>query len=216
MIPLVHDFSGETVLVFGGGPVGARKARRFAHEARVVVVSPTFVDESFGGADRVRAAPDGDAVAGWLDRFDPALVVAATDDEAVNAAIEAAAADRRTLVNRADIKGPRAAGSVVFPATVRDGPVLVAISTEGTAPALSRGLRIRLEDQIAGSERVAQALGTVGESLHQRKLEGDTEREALRAVASSMAVWDAAQDDEADIEAVARQVADEALSGSSR
>jgi precorrin-2 dehydrogenase/sirohydrochlorin ferrochelatase len=36
MIPLLHDFSGETVLVFGGGRVGARKARRFAREAKVL------------------------------------------------------------------------------------------------------------------------------------------------------------------------------------
>jgi hypothetical protein len=39
MIPLLHDFTGATVLVFGGGTVGARKARRFASEADVVVVS---------------------------------------------------------------------------------------------------------------------------------------------------------------------------------
>ncbi|MFC6772099.1 NAD(P)-dependent oxidoreductase, partial [Halorubrum pallidum] len=37
MIPLYHDFTGETVLVIGGGGVGARKASRFADEARVVV-----------------------------------------------------------------------------------------------------------------------------------------------------------------------------------
>ncbi|MFC6768071.1 NAD(P)-dependent oxidoreductase, partial [Natrinema soli] len=39
MIPLLHDFTNATVLVFGGGHVGARKARRFAREARVLVVS---------------------------------------------------------------------------------------------------------------------------------------------------------------------------------
>ncbi len=49
MIPLYHDFSDETVLIFGGGPVGARKARRFAAEARVVVVSPEFGNRDFGG-----------------------------------------------------------------------------------------------------------------------------------------------------------------------
>ena len=61
MIPLLHDFTGTTVLVVGGGRVGARKARRFAREARVVVVSPAFVDDAdFGGAERVRAALDPD------------------------------------------------------------------------------------------------------------------------------------------------------------
>ncbi|MDR9382052.1 MAG: NAD(P)-dependent oxidoreductase, partial [Natronomonas sp.] len=48
MIPLYHDFTDETVLVFGGGPVGARKARRFAREAAVVVVSPEFAADDYG------------------------------------------------------------------------------------------------------------------------------------------------------------------------
>ncbi|MEF8828740.1 MAG: NAD(P)-dependent oxidoreductase, partial [Haloarcula sp.] len=53
MIPLMHDFEGETVLVVGGGPVGARKARTFAAEADVVVLSPEFADRSFADAGKV-------------------------------------------------------------------------------------------------------------------------------------------------------------------
>ncbi|MFD1685676.1 precorrin-2 dehydrogenase/sirohydrochlorin ferrochelatase family protein [Halobellus litoreus] len=111
MIPLYHDFTGETVLVFGGGPVGARKARRFAAEAHVVVVSPDFVDreddweadESADGAVAlVRARPAPADVEAWLDRTAPALVVAATDDDAVNDAVAAAARRRGLLLNRAD------------------------------------------------------------------------------------------------------------------
>jgi precorrin-2 dehydrogenase/sirohydrochlorin ferrochelatase len=111
MIPLYHDFTGETVLVFGGGPVGERKARRFAAEARVVVVSPEFVDgrgdweadeTANGEVALVRARPTVDDVDTWLDRTDPALVVAATDDDAVNDAVAAAARRRGLLLNRAD------------------------------------------------------------------------------------------------------------------
>ncbi|ESP88760.1 NAD(P)-dependent oxidoreductase, partial [Candidatus Halobonum tyrrellensis] len=102
MIPLLHDFTGETVVVFGGGRVGARKARRFAREARTLVVSPDFADADFGDADLVRAAPAPDDVAGWVERAAPALVVAATDDDAVNAAAERAAREASALVNRAD------------------------------------------------------------------------------------------------------------------
>ncbi|CQR53905.1 Siroheme synthase [Haloferax massiliensis] len=91
MIPLVHDLSDETVVVFGGGPVGARKARRFAREARTVVVSPEFGDRDFGDAELVRAAPKPEEVPSWVERFGPALVVAATDDDAVNDAVVAAA-----------------------------------------------------------------------------------------------------------------------------
>lgn len=210
MIPLVHDFAGETVLVFGGGPVGARKARRFAGEARVVVVSPEFAHDDYGGAERVRAAPDEAGVGAWLDRIEPALAVAATDERAVNAAIERAAEDRRILVNRVDVAGPRSAGSVVVPATVRDGPVLLAVSTEGAAPALSRGLRIRLEEHLAGSEQVAEALVAVDDVLAGRGLDTEVERLVRRMVASSSAVWEAAADGESDVVAMATAMAEAA------
>lgn len=162
MIPLVHDFSAETVLVFGGGPVGARKARRFTQEARVVVLSLTFADEPFGGAERVKACPDPGDVSGWLDRLDPALVVAATDDQALNDAIERAAADRGVLVNRADVRGSRSAGSVVVPATIRDGPLVVAVSTEGTDPGLAKSIRERLE---ASLQPLMNAANTTAEHI---------------------------------------------------
>ncbi|UIO99514.1 bifunctional precorrin-2 dehydrogenase/sirohydrochlorin ferrochelatase [Halobaculum sp. CBA1158] len=194
MIPLLHDFDGETVLVFGGGPVGARKARRFAREARTVVVSPAFADREFGDAELVRAAPDGPAVTDWVDRLSPALVVAATDDESVNAAAERAARDAGALVNRADRSGERDAGSVVVPATVHDDPVVAAVATGGAAPALSRELRRRIEAEIDGAGAMAEL---VAEIRAERKAAGDppsVRREAVRAVVGSSSVWKALQE----------------------
>lgn len=190
MIPLLHDFEGETVLVFGGGPVGARKARRFAREARVVVVSPSFVDADFGGAARVRAAPDPRGVRDWLDRTDPILTVAATDDRELNGAVESAAQERDVLVNRADEEGERAAGSVVVPATVRDDPVVVAVSTGAKSPALSRYLREQLDGTVQNAGAMAQLTASVREDLKER-LPPEERRAALRAVVRSDDVWKA-------------------------
>jgi len=83
------------------------------------------------------------AVRDWIDRLAPALVVAATDDAAVNAAAESAALDANALVNRTDVSaadrsGGRGAGSVVVPATIEDDPVRVALSTGGASPALAK------------------------------------------------------------------------------
>jgi precorrin-2 dehydrogenase/sirohydrochlorin ferrochelatase len=208
VIPLVHDFDGETVLVFGGGTVGARKARRFAREARVVVVSPAFADADFGDSELVRAAPDPDDVTAWLDAADPALVVAATDDAALNAAVEAAARDRGILVNRADRSGERGRGSVVVPATVEDGPVGVAVTTSGTSPAVSRHLRRELASVVEGAGTVATVVGELRAALKDRGVEPDRRRAAIRAVAEAEAVWTAAR--EGDREAV-REVAERVL-----
>ncbi|MFB6142992.1 MAG: bifunctional precorrin-2 dehydrogenase/sirohydrochlorin ferrochelatase [Halorientalis sp.] len=189
MIPLVHDFAGERVLVFGGGPVGARKARRFAREADVVVVSPAFADADFGGAARVRAAPDAGAVRAWVERADPALVVAATDDEAVNDAAVAAARDAGALANRADDHGERGPGEVVVPATVRDDPVVVAVSTGGRSPALSRHLRETVAEAVEGAGEMARLTGELREDLQARDVPPAARREAVRAVVRSGEVW---------------------------
>ncbi|WP_336002249.1 precorrin-2 dehydrogenase/sirohydrochlorin ferrochelatase family protein [Halorientalis halophila] len=189
MIPLLHDFSGATVLVFGGGSVGARKARRFAREAEVLVVSPSFSDADFGGAERIRATPDADDVADWIADAEPALVVAATDDGDLNAAIDRAARDAGALVNRTDEHGERDPGSVVVPATVRDGPVTVAVSTGGTSPALSRYLRQRIEAEIEGSGEMAALSGELRAALQDEGMEPAVRRDAIRAVVRSGDVW---------------------------
>lgn len=189
MIPLLHDFEDETVLVVGGGTVGARKARRFAREAEVIVVSPSFADADFGGAERVREAPDAEGVREWVDRTEPALVVAATDDGDLNAAVESAAREAGALVNRTDEHGGRDPDSVVVPATVRDDPVVVSISTGGASPALSRYLRERIEAEIDGAGEMARLTGDLRDELQERDVPADRRRAAVREVVRSGCVW---------------------------
>ncbi|SDF64976.1 precorrin-2 dehydrogenase / sirohydrochlorin ferrochelatase [Halorubrum xinjiangense] len=203
MTPLYHDLSGETVVVFGGGAVGSRKARGFDEAARVVVVSPEFDErlvslaeeagDGESGSDEpielVRAAPDADAVADWIERLDPALAVAATDDAAVNAAVEAAALDRGKLVNRTDVSGGRDPGSVVVPATIEDDPVTVALSTGGTSPALAKALRERIEAEIEGAGEMAALSGEIREELKSAGVAPEKRREAVRRVVRSRGVW---------------------------
>ncbi|WP_122089514.1 precorrin-2 dehydrogenase/sirohydrochlorin ferrochelatase family protein [Halalkalicoccus subterraneus] len=186
MIPLLHDFTNQTVLVFGGGSVGARKARRFAREARTIVVSPDFSGE-FGDGELVRAAPTSADVSGWFDRAEPTLVVAATDDGRLNGSIEREARERGVLVNRTDTHGSREPGSVVVPATVREDPVVVSISTGGTSPALSRELRKRIEPELAGAGAMASLTAELRAELSD--LPAGERREALRAIVSSSSVW---------------------------
>jgi len=209
VIPLFHDFDGETVLVVGGGRVGARKARTFAREADVVAVSPEFVDADFGDAERVRAAPEPDDADDWVARTEPALVVAATDDGDVNDAFAAAAREAGALVNRADEAGGRDADSVVVPATVRDDPVAVAVATGGASPALSKYLRERLEGELAGAGGMAKLTATLREELKAAGVPPETRRDAVRAVVRSGPVWKALRTGGTN----ARQTADDVVTG---
>lgn len=227
MTPLYHDLAGETVLVFGGGPVGRRKADRFADETRVVVVSPGFDEGLLGLADGadgdcdadpapprvelIRAAPDATAVRGWIDRCSPALVVAATDDPAVNAAAEAAALGAGILVNRTDVSGGRDPGSVVVPATVEDGPVRVAISTGGRSPALSKALRQRIESEIEGAGAMAELSGDLRSELAEAGVDPADRRAAIRRVVRSEGVWKGLQKGRSNARTEAHNVIEEVL-----
>jgi precorrin-2 dehydrogenase/sirohydrochlorin ferrochelatase len=192
---LGHDFTERRVLVVGGGPVGARKARHFAREADVLVVSPRFEASDYGGAERVRAALAPGDVEDWLDRLDPALAVAATDDADLNAAIARAAHERDVLVNRTDTAGSPAPGGVVVPATVRDDPVVIAVATGGRSPALSRCLRQRLEAALGeDSDRLgamAELSAGLRDALTAAEASSADRRAALEAVFESRSVWTA-------------------------
>jgi precorrin-2 dehydrogenase/sirohydrochlorin ferrochelatase len=213
MIPLLHDFTGATVLVFGGGSVGARKARRFSREAEVIVVAPEFGGGEFGDSELVREAPDPEGVRRWIERTDPALVVAATDRAAINEAVAEAARSRGALVNRADHSGDRDPGSVVVPATVRDDPVVVAIATGGASPALSKHLRESIEDDLSGAGRMAELTGELRTELKERDVDPDRRRDAVRAVVRSSRVWKALRSGTRNHRQVALDVIDEVLGG---
>ena len=129
----------------GAGPVGRRRARQLlAAGADVVVVAPsasaTVPDLAAGGPVEVRAREFSTD-----DAANMFLVVAATDQPAVNDAVVAAARAAGALVNRAD---DAAGGDVDLTAVVRRGPLTVAVSTGGDAPAVARWAAERIDDGL--------------------------------------------------------------------
>jgi len=134
--------AGQPALVVGAGAVAARKIESLLDAGAVVtVVAPRVSDEV------ARMAADGRIV---LDRrrYAPGdarsarLVVAATDDEEVNASISREATAAGVLVNVVDRP---ALCSFTIPAVVRRGALTLAVATEGQCPACARAIREELE-----------------------------------------------------------------------
>ncbi|GAB3377700.1 siroheme synthase CysG [Lysobacter fragariae] len=145
LFPLFASLQGRRVVVVGGGTVARRKVAPLLAAGARVRVGALDLD-----AELAQLAAEGriDHVAGrfapeWLD--DAWLVVAATDDPAVNQAVAAAAESRRIWANVVD---DAELSSVHLPARVERGPVQVAISSGGGAPMLARHLRETLETQL--------------------------------------------------------------------
>jgi len=142
--PALLDLKGRRCVVIGGGDVAERKVNSLVEcGADVVVIAPQ-VSDAIGrlarqGAIRMSAKryTSGDLAGAWL-------VIAAGPPE-VNAAVAEEARREGILINVVD--DPDRCDFIV-PAVVRRGPVLVAISTEGSSPALARRLRELVEAQI--------------------------------------------------------------------
>ena len=139
-VNLVLD--GRSCLVVGGGRIALRKVEGLlACGARVTVVAPR-VDPGLRGLPGVsvekRPWRPTDLAGKWL-------VIAATDDPAVNGAVYDEGQRRGVWVNGAD---DPANCSFTLPSVVRRGDLQVTVSTGGRSPALATWLRRRLEGEI--------------------------------------------------------------------
>ena len=131
-------------LIVGGGEVAARKIEPvLACGARIRVISPV-------ACARIRElAADGRIE--WQQRaYRPGdlqgafLVFATTDNSDVQQQVISEAQDLHILINSAD--NPEACTFQV-PATVRQGDLLLAVSTGGGSPALAAWIRKKLEQE---------------------------------------------------------------------
>jgi uroporphyrin-III C-methyltransferase/precorrin-2 dehydrogenase/sirohydrochlorin ferrochelatase len=146
--PLFLDLAGKPVLLVGGGEVAARKFALLSQaSAQVTVVSPALCAELDAARQAGRLAyvarefQNADVDGRWL-------VVAATNDRAVNAAVAAAANATRIPCNVVD---DRELSSFIMPAIIDRSPVQIAVSTGGTSPVLARLIRERLETLLDDS-----------------------------------------------------------------
>jgi uroporphyrin-III C-methyltransferase/precorrin-2 dehydrogenase/sirohydrochlorin ferrochelatase len=145
--PLFADLRGRRVLVVGGGEVAERKVRLLREAgASVAVVAREIAAAEL--AAWIGAGEPPQPVAWLSSEFDESqlegatLVVAATDDAALNGRVAAAARARALLCNVVD--DAERSGFIV-PAIVDRSPLVIAVSSGGVAPVLARLVRERIE-----------------------------------------------------------------------
>lgn len=174
--PISVDLTGKTVLVVGGGEVALRKVERLLEYcARVLVVAPDVLPSieilaESGKIDlrlQYYSVEDLDGVT---------LVIAATDDPAVNRQVSDDARTINVLVNVVDTPD---LCSFIVPATVRRGDLTISISTSGKSPALAKLLRKKCEDLFG--EHYGELNDLLGElrELAKSEIDSQWEREKL-------------------------------------
>jgi uroporphyrin-III C-methyltransferase/precorrin-2 dehydrogenase/sirohydrochlorin ferrochelatase len=144
-LPIFLNVRNRPCLVIGGGEVAVRKVELLLKaQAAVTVVSPevcpALAELMKGGKlSRINASFHPDQI------VSPVVVIAATDDEAVNRSVAEAAGNKNIPVNVVD--RPELC-SFIMPAIIDRSPVVVAVSSGGASPVLARLLRARLESLV--------------------------------------------------------------------
>jgi len=187
MIPLFVDCSGRRIVIFGGGAVAARKAAYFAQEARVLVVSRSFVHkmEMLPVEKRSVDLRDAtDSTVGTLIRG-AFLVIGALSDPALNNRIGSLCRKKGILFNNADGEN----GDVILPAIGGGEHYTLAISTGGKSPAVSRFIREHLEQELPELDAMIVLQSRLRDNL--KSTEPDQERRTaiLHKVLYDPLVW---------------------------
>jgi uroporphyrin-III C-methyltransferase/precorrin-2 dehydrogenase/sirohydrochlorin ferrochelatase len=165
-LPIFISLRDRRCLLVGGGEVAARKARvLLAAGARLTVVAPILGPTLTQMAREGRVVHDVREYADGLLKGNT-LVLAATDDAAVNRKVHAGASALGVPVNVVD--HPELC-TFVMPSIVDRSPVVVAVSTGGAAPVLARQIRAKLETLIpTGYGRLAALVSEFRQRVKQR------------------------------------------------
>nr|WP_244989082.1 siroheme synthase CysG [Pantoea cypripedii] len=165
-MPLFADLKNRPVLVVGGGDIAARKIELLRRAGAHVRVTARELGHELQALHEIAAIE-------WIAQtFDAEqlegvfLVIAATDNNALNSQVFDAANARHKLVNVVDDQ-PKC--SFIFPSIVDRSPLVVAISSSGTAPVLARLLREKIEALLpANLGQMATVAGQWRDKVKQR------------------------------------------------
>lgn len=143
--PLFLDISDKKFLVVGGGKVAERKIRALLRlKAKVKAISPKMTKGIKHMAEKgLIEIEEKPYESGELEGYD--FVISATNDKDVNRRISSDARKMGILANVVD--DPELC-NFIMPSIVKKGPIIVAISTSGKIPLLSKKLRKDLEKMI--------------------------------------------------------------------
>ncbi len=145
LLPIFLDLKDKPCLVIGGGEIATRKVATLRRAgAPVRLIAPTLTaalraQVGDGGVTHLaRSFAEGD-----LEGVH--LVIAATDDRAVNSRVAELAHGAGIPVNVVDQPDDC---SFIMPSIIDRSPVIIAVSTAKASPVLARLLRTRLESMI--------------------------------------------------------------------
>jgi len=203
MIPLFVGLTGRRVIIFGGGEVAARKAAYFIREADVEVISRSHsgavlqlpVPRRVLDVSKVSDEEIKKIVSGAL------IVVAALSDRNQNNRIGEICRRNGILFNNADGE----CGDLLIPSVSSGKQYMIAVSTSGKSPAISRFIREHLDRTFSGLDKMIELQEILRRELKKTESSQKLRRAILRDITLDPDVWDALTCSLQEAEQVARR-----------
>lgn len=189
MIPLFVDCKGKRVVIFGGGQVASRKAAFFAGDADVHVFSRSH-------AGSVSALPVACHVLDVKETTDAELAKIVQDSFIVIATLPDTGMNNRIgkICKRMGILFNNAAGDdgdLIIPAVSAGKQYMVAITTHGKSPAVSRYIREQIDERLFLLDEMIALQETLREELKRTEPSQQRRSALLNNVIRDQDVWDA-------------------------
>lgn len=160
--PAMINLDCFNILVIGGGKVAYRKVSTLLRDGGRVTVLSKKLDDDFknlwGRFIWIEDHYKEERLEGVT------LVVAATNDEELNAAIGKRCLERGVLCN---VVSSKELSSFIVPASVRRGDLVLSVSTQGKSPMLAQRIKKELEEIY--DERYESYVKVLGETREKIK-----------------------------------------------
>ena len=156
-LPIFFNIKNRHCVVIGGGDVATRKVSMLLKaSAAITLYSPAICHE-------LLAMAEAGTIKYIANNFEPSqlagacMVIAATDEEAVNIAVSVSAKAQNIPVNVVDAPD---LCTFTMGSIIDRSPVVIAISSEGNAPVLARYIRAKIETMLPATYgRIADIAG---------------------------------------------------------
>lgn len=156
LYPININIKDIKITIIGGGEVAYRKCKNFLEFGKdVIVISESFIDKFFDLKGNIKIIYDGYKKEYIKDSF---IVVAATNDKAINKEIGIYCRNNGKLVNVVD---DIELSSYTVPSYIKRGDLLISISTGGKSPSLSSKIKRELQEKY--DESYIQYIDILGE-----------------------------------------------------
>lgn len=199
--PFMIQLDDKQCLIVGGGAVAARKAAQMCEfGACVTVVAPEICAELLAIADTERI----DETAGIVENIDGNcqkkperirvwkrevteadisgmdVVIMATDDAELNSRYAELCRNNHILVNVVDVKKDC---DFYFPAIIKQGEVVVSVSTGGSSPMLASKIKKDIRQNLrADYGQIAEELGAIREEILMKEPDEQARKQKFAAI----------------------------------